>query len=33
LEKHHVVNTMTRRQIEDWLRQRRHGFDRTAAAV
>jgi DNA polymerase (family 10) len=33
LEKHHVVNTMTRRQIENWLRQRRHGFDRRAAAV
>jgi len=31
LEKHQVLNTITRRQFETWLNQRRHRFDKAAA--
>ena len=33
LEKRHVVNTMTCRQFETWLKQRRQRFDKPAAAI
>jgi hypothetical protein len=31
LEKRHVLNAMTRTQLEIWLRQRRQRFDKAAA--